>query len=343
MTATPHRPCIVVTHRVHPEVIELLSEHGNVVANDTLDSWSHDELVERAQQADALMLFMPDRVDAAMLDHCRRLRVIAGALKGFDNVDVEACAERGVWVSIVPDLLTEPTAELAIALLLGLLRNVAAGDRYVRTERFTGWRPTLYGATLGGATVGIVGMGEVGRAVARRLAGFGCELIYHDLAPLNVADEAALRVSRRDLPTLLAESHVLILAAPLTPDSRHLIGGSALLRLRRGAYVVNVGRGSVIDERAVVALLADDHLAGYAADVYEMEDLSLPNRPKRITPGLIERPGQTLLTPHLGSAVADVRRQIELSAARCIIDTLEGRTPRHAVNTPGDTVPTRAG
>ena len=172
-TVQTNRPRIVVTHWVHRAVLDLLAAHGQVIANDTRERWTQDELIDRAGDATALLAFMPDRIDDAFLQACPRLKIVAAALKGYDNIDVKACAQRDVWVGIVSDLLTEPTAELAIALLLGLIRNVLPGDRFVRSGAFRGWRPLLYGSTLGEATPGIIGMGAVGRAIARRLHALG--------------------------------------------------------------------------------------------------------------------------------------------------------------------------
>lgn len=325
-------PRIVITHRVHDQVLDLLRPYGQVIANTTDHSWPLSELRRHASSCEAMMIFMPDRIDRALLDACPHLQVIAGALKGYDNVELEVCSRRGIWVTNVPDLLTEPTAELAVALLLGLIRHVGPGDRSIREDGFSGWRPTLYGASLVGATVGILGMGAVGRAIAKRLQPFGCELIYNDLQPLDRDDPAGLICDYVGLSELIDRVDMLVLAAPLTDSSKHLLDKDSLCRMRRGTYLVNVGRGSVVDERAIVALLADGHLAGYAADVYEMEDLSRADRPRSIARGLIELSDRTLLTPHLGSAVDAVRLDIERSAAQSIIDVLEGLEPRHALN-----------
>jgi len=329
------RPTVVLTHWVHGDVVDLLAARCRVVANETRDTLPPAEVLRRARDADALMAFMPDAVDDAFLSACPRLRVIGAALKGYDNFDAAACGRRGVWLTVVPDLLTEPTAELAVALALGLMRNVAAGDRVVRSGAFAGWRPILYGAGLTGATVGYVGMGTVGRATARRLAAFGTRGVYHDPAPLPADAEARLPLRRAALDDVLAAADVLIVAAPLTPQTKHLIGVAALARLRPGAYVVNVGRGSVVDEAAVADALATGRLAGYAADVFEFEDWARGDRPRHVEPRLLAMPARTLFTPHLGSAVDAVRRDIALSAARSILQALDGHTPDGAVAGPG--------
>src|SRR5262245_39473829 len=262
---------IVVSHWVHPEVLEFLREHGEVVANESRDSLDPDELIQRCRDAQALMAFMPDRIDRALLESCPDLRVVAGAFKGHDNVDAEECARRGVWVSVVPDLLTAPTAELAVGLILALLRKMLEGDALVRSGRFRGWRPVLFGGTLERSRVGILGLGRLGRAIARRLQGFGAEIRYSD--PAAAPEESLVPFER-----LRAESDVLVVAAPLTPETLHRIDRASLRRLTKGAILVNVGRGSVVDEKAVAEALGEGRLAGYAADVYEMEDLSRPDR-----------------------------------------------------------------
>ncbi len=326
-----NRPRIVVTHWAHRAVLDLLASHGQVIANDTRERWTQDDLIDRAGDATALLAFMPDRIDDAFLQACPRLKIVAAALKGYDNIDVKACAQRDVWVSIVPDLLTEPTAELAIALLLGLIRNVLPGDRFVRSGTFRGWRPLLYGATLCEATLGIIGMGAVGRAIARRLHALGAAVAYHDPEPLDSDTAQTLHAQPLALDALLDRADMLIVSAPLTAASQHLLDERRLRRLKRGAYVVNIGRGSVVSEQAVAELLREGHLAGYAADVFELEDASRPDCPTDIPAALLTQADKTLFTPHLGSAVDSVRRDIAFEAAYSIVDVLEGRTPRHAI------------
>jgi phosphonate dehydrogenase len=315
------RPRIVVTQRIHPEVAALLSEHADVVMNESPDrAWSRQDLLERASEADALMVFMPDSLDDAFLAACPRLKIVAAALKGFDNFDVAACTRRGIWFTIVPDLLSEPTAELALALLLGLARNIAAGDRIIRSGNFAGWRPTLYGTSLAGATVGIVGFGQVGRALERMLQGFSCLVLHNDLSQSTPLDE------------LLAASDFVLPLLPLIPATLRLFGAATIAKMKPGAFLINVSRGSVVDENAVADALARGHLAGYAADTFEMEDWARSDRPPSIAPRLLVMKDKTLFTPHLGSAVARVRLEIEMTAARNILQALSGERPKGTIN-----------
>ncbi len=325
---------VLLTHRVHSSVIERLRAECQIDVNDSGQILPPDEVRRRAGDASAIMVFMTDHIDRDFLAACPRLRIVAGALKGFDNIDVAACSERGVWVTCVPDLLTVPTAELAIGLLLGLSRHIVAGDRLMRSEPFAGWRPILYGAPLAGRCLGIYGMGAVGQAIADRMKCFGVRMIYHDPRALPPAREASLGLRSVEFDVLLAESDHLIVAAPLTHHNLHAFDDGALARMKRGSFLVNVGRGSVVDEQAVARALQSGRLAGFAADVYEMEDRSRPARPSGIDPALVRDADRTVLTPHLGSAIDSVREQIELEAAENILAALRGQTPPGAVNWP---------
>jgi phosphonate dehydrogenase len=324
---------IVIGQPVFPETLGLLRDAADVVAPCGPDPLSPAELEGALETADAWMAFMPDRADAAVLARSPRLRLIAGALKGYDNFDVAACTARGVWLSIVPDLLTTPTAELAIALMIGLGRQVIEADRWVRSGAFKGWEPKFYGMGLEGARIGFVGMGAIGQAIAERLKPFGVEQRYSDPRPLAPEREQNLGLARAgSLEEVLGWGDYIVLAAPLTPQTQHLIDADALAHVRPGALLVNPSRGSLVDEAAVAAALEAGRLGGFAADVFEFEDWARADRPRAIDPRLLARP-DTLFTPHLGSAVVRVRRAIEECAALNVLDVIAGRPPRDAINT----------
>ena len=325
---------VVVTYWVHREVGDYLAGFCDAVipARDK-GIWSRSKVAELAADADGLMVCMADSIDEAFLAGCRRLRVVSATLKGYDNLDAEACARRGVRLTIVPDTLIAPTAELTLGLVIGLTRRIAEGHGHVRAGGFAGWRPQLHGSTLQGATVGVLGMGQLGQAVARRLAGFESQVVYHDARRLDARTERALAVSYHGLAQLAETSDVIVVALPLTSQTRHLIDAPLLQRLRPGTFLVNVGRGSVVDEQAVASALEAGRLGGYAADVFAMEDWALPGHPASIPDRLLRHP-RTLFTPHLGSAVDDVRRNMSLESAHQIRQVLEGRRPDHAVNAP---------
>jgi phosphonate dehydrogenase len=327
-------PLVVITHRVHQEVEKLLGNSCRLVVNQDTESWPRKTLLHHTNKADALMVFMPDSVDDDFLSRCPNLKIIAAALKGYDNFDVEACTRRGIWFSVVPDLLSVPTAELALGLMLGVTRNIGAGDRLVRSGKFQGWRPTLYGGGLSGRTVGIIGMGKLGRTLARMLSGFNVTILYSDRAALASEEQQRLDIKKVQMNELLEQSDVVVVLLPLNPSTLKLVDSSTIARMKPGSYLVNVGRGSVVNEDAVADALDRGLLAGYAADVFEMEDWARPDRPREINLRLLKHSDRTLFTPHLGSAVDRVRLEIELAAARNILDALKGERPADAVNDP---------
>ena len=190
------KPRIVTTHRIHPDTLALLETAAEVISNQSDSTMSREEVLLRTNDADAMMVFMPDSIDADFLSACPNLKVIGAALKGYDNFDVEACTRHGIWFTIVPDLLTIPTAELTIGLLLSITRNMLQGDNYIRSRQFNGWTPRFYGTGLTGKTAGIIGMGAVGRAVAKRLAAFDMQIQYTDPQPLPQESERAWNASR---------------------------------------------------------------------------------------------------------------------------------------------------
>ncbi|WP_028453867.1 NAD(P)-dependent oxidoreductase [Chitinilyticum litopenaei] len=333
MNTLPKHPNIVVTNPIHPEVLARLEAVGRVTINRASEPWTPEELHARMADAHAMMGFMTDCVDALLLAHARQLRIIACALKGFDNYDIDACTRAGVWVSIVPDLLTAPTAELALGLAIALARNIRPGDTLVRSGQFKGWRPCLYGTGLAGATVAVLGLGQVGQAIIHRLAGFGCARIV-GVDPANAMAE----VDVLPLTEALAQADFIFLAAPLTASSLRLINAETLRHCRPGTFMINVGRGSVVDEDALADALEQGVLAGYAADVFACEDWGLTGRPLQVCERL-RLSDKTLLTPHLGSAVHAVRLAIEHRAADNLIAALQGKTPPDAVNQPEIALP----
>lgn len=323
------RPVVVVTNPVHSSVIDRLSAAANVRVNEQMEPCGATALHRWLHDATAMMGFMTDRVDADLLRQAPALRMIACALKGYDNYDVQACTQAGVWLSIVPDLLTEPTAELALGLAIGLARHIRAGDALLRSGSFNGWRARLYGDGLRGATVAVVGMGSVGRAIVARLQGFGCG----NVLGVDTQHTDWPGVESTTLSNALSTADYVFLAVPLTPATIHLIDADVLQGCKPGQRIVNVGRGSVVDELAVAHALRAGRLGGYAADVFACEDWAVPDHPARVPDILLSAPN-TLFTPHLGSAVHKVRLAIEHCAADNILAFLRGEQPPDAINRP---------
>lgn len=244
------------------------------------------------------------------------LRVVANYAVGTDNMDVEAATRRGVLISNTPDVLTEATAELALALLLALVRRVAEGDRLVRSGEPWAIAPTfMLGGGLRGKTIGILGAGRIGGEVARLARAFGMDVLEAGRTP---------KPERVPLAELLARSHVVSIHSPLTPETRHLVGREELRAMRRDAVLVNTSRGAVVDEAALVEALRAGEIAGAALDVYEREP--------EVEAGLLELEN-VVLAPHLGSATVEARVAMGMlcvEALRAVL--LDGRIPTNVVN-----------
>jgi lactate dehydrogenase-like 2-hydroxyacid dehydrogenase len=326
------RPRVFVAQWMPAAGLDRLREHCELDESGSLGPLPRAEFLAGASAADALIAFVSDHVDAAVIDGSPSLRFVASFGKGYDNIDVAACTRRGVLVTINPEALTESTADLALGLILAARRNIVAGDRHVRAGRFRGWHPRdVLGREFQGTELGIVGFGAIGQAIARRAAAFGVRVSYFD--PVRRPEvEARSEAAYRELDDLLAGSDTIVVAADLRPDNRHLIGREAIGRMRAGAVLVNIGRGSLMDEAAVAEALATGALGGYAADVFEFEDESIPDRPRSIHPGILARADATVLTPHIGTGTVEARERLAISTAEQLLAAIGGGVPSGAVN-----------
>jgi glyoxylate reductase len=282
-----------------------------------------EEFVGDASTFDAIVTLFSDRVDAALLERAPRLRIVANFAVGFDNVDLAACAARGVVVTNTPGVLTEATADLAFGLLLATARRIAEGDRLVRRGGFKGLTPSfLLGARVHGATLGLVGLGRIGQAMARRARGFGMRVVY--AGPRRAAPEVepALIATHRTVDDLFAEADFVSLHCPLTPGTHHLVDAARLARMKAGAILVNTTRGAVVDEGALAAALASGPIGGAGLDVYEDEP--------RVHPDLL-RLENVVLAPHIGSAERATREAMAGIAVDNVLAVLAGRGPLNPV------------
>ena len=316
---------VYVTRELPPRAMALLRESPQV---ETLTVHPHDrpatreELLAGVADCDCLLSQLVDRIDAEVFAANPDLRLVANYAVGFNNVDVQAATTAGVPVSNTPDVLTECTADFTWALLLAVTRRVVEGDRCMREGRYPGWSPQfMLGTRVHGKTLGIVGLGRIGAAVARRAQGFGMRLLYASPGPKPVAAE--LGATHVPLETLLAESDVVSLHVYMDDSTRHLIDADALARMRSSAFLLNVARGPVVDETALVAALEAGQLAGAGLDVFEREPA--------MAPGLAELEN-VVLAPHLGSATHETREAMGRIAAENVLDVLAGRPPRTCVN-----------
>ena len=314
---------VFVSRDLPPGPLEALRAAGAEVSLHPHDRpATRAELLAGVAEAEALLSQLVDAVDEELLAAAPRLRLVANYAVGYDNVDVPAASARGVAVSNTPGVLSETTAEHTLALILALTRRVVEADAYVRAGRWTGWSPQLLlGTGLTGKTLGILGLGRIGRAVARRARAFGLELLYTGRTQRPPAESEG--ASWVPLDELLERADVLTIHCPLERETRHLLDAERLARLRPSAYLVNMSRGEVVDEGALVEALEAGRLAGAALDVFEREP--------EVHPGLLGR-DDVVLAPHLGSATVETRTAMAQIAVDNVLDLIAGRPPRTCVN-----------
>jgi glyoxylate reductase len=316
---------VAVTASLPGKALDRLAGKHTVRLRDGQEILDAKGLVDFIGAADAVITLLSDPVTSKVLDECPSLKVVANYAVGYNNIDLEAARRHGVWVTNTPDVLTEATADLTMALLLTLTRRVLEGDTLVRTGGFTGWRPDfMLGCGLQGRTIGIIGFGRIGQAVARRAEAFGMKVLY---TRRQRPKDARTNPYYRTLEQMLAESDVVSLHCPLTPETYYILNERRLRMLPAGAYVLNTARGPLLDEAALVRTLEDGHLGGAGLDVYEEEP--------EVDPGLIGRRDVVLL-PHVGSATVEARTAMADLAVANVEAVLEGRQPPSPVIRPGD-------
>ena len=315
---------VLLTRRMPSAAAEVLKAAGLAVdIIDTSAPPTRAELIARAQGCAGIIQMLSDKIDAEFLDAVGpQLKIVANYAVGFDNIDLEACKSRNIRASNTPGVLTEATADLTWTLILAAARHACAGDRTMRSGKWLGWAPIqLLGLELSGATLGILGAGRIGTAVARRSVGFNMKILYSDTVA-NQRIERELGATRVEFEQLIAESDVLSLHIPLTPDARHLIGKPQFQAMKPTAVLINTARGPIIDEAALVEALRTGEIAAAGLDVYEYEP--------RMAHGLAELPNAVLL-PHLGSATTTTRGKMAAMAAENVVAALTGREPANAI------------
>jgi glyoxylate reductase len=315
---------VVVSARLPGRVDEILAGHVIVAPRGDESQLSRERLLGELADADGLLALLSLRIDEALLARAPRLRVVANYAVGYDNIDLAATARRGIVVTNTPDVLTDATADLALALLLATARRLPEGEALARSGRWHGWEPEqLPALDLDGAQLGIVGLGRIGRAVARRARGFGMRITYAQPRPAPAEVEATLAATWLPLDELMATADAVTLHCPLTADTHHLIDAARLMRMKPRAVLVNTARGPIVDEAALAAALAHGRLLGAGLDVFEEEP--------RIHPALLAAP-RAVLMPHLGSSTPATRAKMAELAAQSIVDVLAGRRPAHVVH-----------
>jgi glyoxylate reductase len=306
---------LYVTRQLPEPVMTALTERFDLTQPPETAPPNRDTVLAGIRYADALICTLAEQIDAPMLSKASHLRVIANYAVGYNNIDLDAARTHNIIVTNTPDILTESTADLTWALLLATARRVPEGHSLVQHGAWTGWEPRqLLGTDVFGRTLGIIGMGRIGQAVARRAAGFKMPVLYHNRTPKDFPDHPSWKsVALNDV---LSQADFLTLHVPLTAVTRHLIARRELQLMRPTTYLINVARGSVIDEAALVEAIQEGRLAGAGLDVYEHEPA--------IHPGLLSLSNVVTL-PHLGSATHATRIRMGMVCLENVAAVLEGR------------------
>lgn len=322
----PPKKRVFVTRRIPEAGLELLRVRKDV----ELTVYGKDTAIPRAsllkgvKGADAVLSLLTERIDDELLDAAGpQLRIVSNMAVGFDNVDIPACAKRGVMVSNTPGVLTDAVAEHAFALMLAICRRIPESDRFLRAGKYMGWGPLmLLGTELKGKTLGILGLGRIGAGVAHRaVRGMGMKVAYYDVRR-NEQFEKDYGATFGTVEEVLAAADVVSVHVPLLPTTRHLIDAKKLLLMKKTAYLVNTSRGPIVDEKALVAALKKKVIAGAALDVFENEPA--------LAPGLAKLEN-VVITPHTASATIEARSAMAKLAAQAVIDALDGKTPQYVV------------
>lgn len=319
-------PRVFVTRRIPEAGLERLRAHAEVRMWEGDLPVPPDVLRCEAAEADGLLTLLTDRVDAALLGAAPRLRVVSQMAVGYDNIDVAACAARGIPVGHTPDVLTHTSADLAFALLLAAARRVVEADRFTREGRWQTWDPLgLLGQDVHGTTLGVIGFGRIGAEVARRARGFDMRILYN--APRRKWElEATLHAEYRDMYDLLRESDFVSLHTPLTAETRGMIGARELACMKPTAVLVNTARGAVVDQRALYEALRDGRIWAAGLDVYETEPIP-PDDPLLTLENVVA-------LPHIASASHATRATMAVMAADNLLAGLRGERPPHCVTPP---------
>ena len=318
------KPQVLVTRKIYEIPLQLLRDKAEVTINLEERSMTEEEIIAAVPGKMGLLAMGGDPMNARVLEAAKTLKIIANNAVGYNNIDLDAATRLKIAATNTPDVLTDTTADLAFALILGVARRIAEADRFVRTGKWVGWSPGLMiGSDVHGKTLGIVGLGRIGSAVARRGQGFNMKIVYHDIRRLDPAIEQQHQLQFLPLRDLLMISDFVSLHVPLTPETKHLIGQKELRLMKKSAFLINASRGPVVDEKALVEVLRSGSVAGAGLDVFEAEP--------RVAPELLKMEN-TLLVPHIGSATDETREKMAQVAANNILAVIRGEVPPNILN-----------
>lgn len=317
------KPRVLLTHPLLPEAMNYLAEQVELELATKEMILPKSELLERIRDKQGLLCFLTDIVDREVIDRAPLLKIIANCAVGINNIDISYARNRGILVTNTPEVLTEATADLTMALILATTRRLLEADRFCREGRFQGWKiDLLLGQELSGRTLGIIGFGRIGQAVARRAKAFNLRVIYYDPKPAFPEEERELKAEFRPLDELLQQADIISIHASLTPENYHLISKEKLKLMKKNSVLINVARGPIVEEKALAEALKNGQLWSAGLDVYE-------NEPK-IEPELLKME-RVVLLPHIGSATYETRSKMCFMAVNNLLQGLRGERPDNLV------------
>lgn len=316
---------VLITAAIPKAALQILQEAGIEVESYTGKTLiTKAELLKRIVEKDYLITPLSTQVDQEVIDADPQLKLIANFGAGFNNIDVQFARSKNIPVTNTPKVSTISTAEVTTGLIISLAHRIVEGDKVMRTTGFNGWAPLFFlGHELAGKTLGIFGMGQIGQAVAKRMAAFDMKIIYNQRHQLDASVESSLHAKFVSFDELIKESDVLTLHAPLTPETKHIIGAEQFQQMKTSAYLINASRGPVIDEQALLQALESKELAGAALDVYEAEP-HVENGFKKLD--------NVILTPHIGNATVEARDAMAEIVAKNTVLVDQGKKPMYIVN-----------
>ncbi len=312
---------VIVTRKL-PNIVETrLMELFDCKLNLDDHQFSHQELIQAFQEYQVVVPTVTDKIDAEIINSAgAKLGLIASYGNGYDHIDLLAMKQKKIFVSNTPDVLTEDTADMTMALICAVTRRITEGERLVRSGNWTGWSPTsLLGQRIWSKRLGIIGMGRIGMAVAKRANGFGLSVHYHNRKPLPKEIEAQYNATYwQSLEQMIAHMDIISVHCPHTPATYHLLNERRLAMLKPSAYLINTARGEIIDEKTLIKMLKTKKIAGAGLDVYESEP--------HINPQLLKCENVVLL-PHLGSSTIEGRIAMGERVIINIKTFADGHTP----------------
>lgn len=301
------KPRVLITYNIFGELYrEILANFEVTMPAPGVESFTYDEVLSMIGGYDALLSMWNFPVDKQLLDAAKRLKIVANFAVGFDNIDVGEATAHGVTVANTPDPVTAPTADIAMGLMIDVMRRICSFDKLQRRGDYKKGIMKNLGTSLNGKRLGILGMGRIGKAVARRAAAFGMQIVYNNRRRLPAAEEQLYCAQYVGLDELFSGSDVVSLNAPLTAETYHIVDGARLAQMKPSAFLINTARGALVDERALVEALRSGSIAGAGLDVYEFDDT--------VSRELLEL-DNTVLTPHIGTQTMDGRREMAQFAA----------------------------